>query len=88
MSWYEFGLYVERYTNKIEEQKAFQEAEWLRFRISWADYRNANRGKNGRVVSGQDLIKLSFDDRVPEYHEIDIEAMKRKFGSKLKKKNG
>lgn len=82
------GLYVERYTNKVEEQKAFQESEWLRFRISWADYRNSNRGKNGRIVSGQDLIRLSFDDRVPEYHEIDIEAIKRRFGSKIKKKNG
>lgn len=54
--------------------------------MQWADFRNANRGKKGKIVRPQDLIKLPEDDRVAEYHEIDIEAIKRKFGSKIKKK--
>jgi hypothetical protein len=70
-----------------EQRKEDQELEWARFRIQWADFRNVNRGKKGRVVRPQDLIKLSFDvkERPAEYHEIDFEAAKRRLGSKLKK---
>ena len=82
------GLYVDRYQVEQEEKKLFQEYEWARFRLGWADFRNANRGKNGKTVKPHDLIRLSFDERVPEYHEIDMEAIKRRFGSKIKKKNG
>jgi hypothetical protein len=86
LSWYEFGLYVEQFITKQEENKFFQEMEWLRFRIQWADFRNANRGKNGKVALGTDLIRLSFDDRQAEHHEIDMDAMKKRFGSKLRKR--
>lgn len=88
MSWYEFDMYAGRYRIQQEEKKSLEEAQWARFRLQWADFRNVNRGKNGRIVKPQDLIKLSFDDRVPEYHEIDIGAIKRRLGSKLKPKNG
>lgn len=71
---------------QMELRKEEQEMDWARFRLQWADFRNANRGKKQKVVRPQDLIRLSFDDRVPEYHEIDIDAIKRKFGSKLKKR--
>ncbi len=81
-------MYVNGFVNEVEQKKSVEEARWARFRLQWADFRNANRGKNSRTVSPQDLIKLSFDDRVPEYHEIDISAIKRRLGSKLKKKNG
>lgn len=65
-----------------------EEANWARFRIQWADFRNVNRKKNSKAVRPQDLIRLSVDDRKAEYKEIDIEAIKRRFGSKIKKKSG
>jgi hypothetical protein len=82
------GLYVENVIYESELRYNFQKAEWDRFRISWADFRNANRGKKGKIVRPYDLIRFPEDDRVPEYHEIDIDAIKRRFGSKLKKKRG
>lgn len=86
LSWYEVGLYAEQWAHAMDLRKEDQELEWARFRIQWADFRNANRSKKSKTVKPSDLIKLSFDDRVPEYHEIDIEAIKRRFGSKLKKR--
>ena len=62
---------------------------WARFRIQWADFRNANRSKKDRVLNPKDLIKLPFDDLVKkEQHTPDIEAVKKKFGPNVKKKNG
>lgn len=59
---------------------------WRRFRIQWSDFRNANRGKNKRPVNPSDLIKLPEDERPAKYHEIDMDAVKRRFGSKIKKR--
>lgn len=73
---------------EAEQRIEFQREEWRRFRIQWADFRNVNRGKKGKVVRPADLIRLPEDDRMPAYHEIDIDAIKKKFGSKLKKKSG
>lgn len=81
-------MYVEQYTVRQEEKIAINQDQWRRFRIQWADFRNANRGKNSPAVFGHQLYRLPEDDRKPEYHEIDIEAMKRRFGSKIRKKNG
>ena len=81
-------MYVERYQIEQEEKKALEEANWLRFRIGWADFRNANRGKNSTIVHGKDLIKLSIDERPAEYHEIDMEFVKKRLGSKIRKKDG
>lgn len=88
MSWYEVGLYAERfaYQNDLILQAEYN--EWRRFRIQWADFRNAHRTKKGKVVRPSDLIKLPDDDRKPEYHEIDMDAIKRRFGSKIKNKRG
>jgi hypothetical protein len=86
LSWYEVSLYIEQFGYQAELRKEREELEWARFRIQWADFRNANRSKKGKVVKPTDLIQLSFDDRVPMYHEIDIEAIKRRFGSKIKKR--
>ena len=85
LSWYEVGLYVEQYANDMQMRREDQEMPWARFRIHWAQFHNANFKKK---VKPSDLIRLSIDDRVPEYHEIDMDAMKRRFGSKLKKKSG
>ena len=81
-------MYVDQFKELIERDKSIEEGKWARFRIQWADFRNANRGKNSKVYHGTDLIRLSIDDRVPEYHEIDIDAIKKRLGSKIKKKNG
>jgi hypothetical protein len=88
LSWYEIGLYLERFNLEQEEKRAIEEGHWARFRIQWADFRNVNRGKSKKIVRPDDLIKLSFDqkERVAEYHEIDMDALKRRFGSKIKKK--
>jgi hypothetical protein len=80
MSWYTIAMYVDRYAVEQEERREQEEMAWARFRIQWADFRNANRGKKQKPVKPQDLIRLTMDDRVPEYHEIDIEAVKRRFG--------
>lgn len=89
LSWYEVALLTDQYVNSSREKRAKEEAKWARFRISWADFRNVNRSKKGKVVYPTDLIKLSFDtDRKAEYHEIDMDAVKRMLGSKIKKKNG
>lgn len=82
------GLYAERFAYQMDLRQEEQHMEWARFRIQWADFRNANRGKRSKQVRPADLIKLPFDDRVPEYREIDMDAIKRKFGSKIKKKRG
>lgn len=89
LSWYEVAMYVDRSVHRTRITKAKEEAKWARFRIQWADFRNANRGKKGKIVKPEDLIKLSFDtDRKAEYHEIDFDAIKKLLGSKVKKKDG
>jgi hypothetical protein len=89
LSWYELAMYMDKYNAKMEEKKTIQEAKWQRFRIQWADFRNVNRPKHGRIWKPEDLIKLSFDtDRKAEYHEIDVSLIDKKLGSKIKRKNG
>lgn len=69
------------------ELKAIDDSHWARYRIQWADFRNANRGKKDKAVKPQDLIKLSFDDLVNDNIKTpDIDAIKKQFGSKVKKK--
>lgn len=80
------GLYSERYFAEFERWELSENAKWERFRIQWADFRNVNRKKNAKAIRPQDLLKLPYDDKLPQYHEIDMEAMKRKFGSKIKKR--
>lgn len=84
-SWYTVGQYVERFSYQSEVRNEQEELNWARTRILWSIIWNTNYKKK---VKPQDLIKLSFDDRVPKYHEIDIGAMKKRFGSKINKKRG
>lgn len=81
-------MYVEQYYVKQDEIIAINQDHWRRFRIQWANTLNINRRKGAPAVFPHQLYRLPEDDRKPEYHEIDIEAMKRRFGSKLKKKDG
>lgn len=85
LSWYTFAMYVDQYNERTEEAKAIEEGHWARFRIEWADFRNVNRGKSGKIYHPRDLIKLSVDETPVKYHTIDIDAIKRRLGSKLKK---
>lgn len=85
------GLYVEQFNYRFELSKEMEEMQWARFRIQWADFRNAHRGRKSKVVRPTDLIKLSFDEaerneRVAKYHQIDLDAVRKKLGSRLKKK--
>jgi hypothetical protein len=82
LSWYELSLYIERF--EVKENKRLD--SWRQWRIIVSDFRNAHRGKKSRAIYPKDLITLPEDNRMPAYHEIDIEAVKRKFGSKLKKR--
>jgi len=87
LSWWELSLYIYRYELFIEREKGREEQAWARFRLQWADFRNANRGK-GKAVKPQDLIELSFDKK-----EKDLKIMSQKdkvmmFGSKFDKLNG
>ena len=63
---------------------------WARFRIQWADFRNANTSKRGKRVQPSDLIRLPIDDEMKRLKinktTPDLEAVKKKFGPKLKKK--
>jgi hypothetical protein len=66
-----------------------ESGHWQRFRIQWADFRNANRNKGSSPVKPSDLIRLPIDDKVKENIKTpDIEAVKKKFGPNVKKKNG
>lgn len=81
LTWFEVGLLIDRYLVKQEERRESEEAHWARWRVMVADFRNVNRNpKKQKAIKATDLIRLSIDDRVPEYHEIDIEAVKRRFG--------
>jgi len=85
LSWYEIGLYIERFNYRQEEAQALQELEWARFRIQWADFRNAHRGKDSEVVTGKDLIKLSFDveETKGEESKPSLKKAKQLLGSKF-----
>lgn len=86
LSWYDVGIHLERFTLSQEALRAKNEQDWNRTRVMWATLININTGKKGKKVKPQDLIKLSIDDNVPVYHKIDLEAIKRRFGSKIKKR--
>jgi len=93
LSWFQIGLYIDGFLFDQEAIKNREEQAWARFRIGWADFGNANRGKKGKIRRPQDLIKLSFDvqadtERLAKYHEIDLDAVRRKLGTKIKKKRG
>jgi hypothetical protein len=91
LTWYEYRLAVKRYEHQEKEKLDLREDHWEMFRIHWADFHNVNRGKNGTVVKGTDLIKLSRDkiDTETAVATPDIEEVKKKFGSKIKnRKNG
>lgn len=83
MSWYEIGLYIDRYLHKVEQEQLKEEYAWARMRIGWADFRNAHRGDNP-VVRPQDLIKLSFDkNEEQDKKPPSLKEAKKLLGSKF-----
>lgn len=71
----------------MQRVEAIEEGHWARFRIQWAQFRNANAGKNAMTVEPEDLIRLSFDkpeDVVPE-KKLSFKEAKEQFGSRIKK---
>lgn len=72
----------------VQRLEAIEEGHWARFRIQWADFRNANKGKNEPMVEPQDLIRLSFDkEKVPE-KKLSFKEAKEQFGSRIKRDGG
>jgi hypothetical protein len=90
LSWFEWSLYARRHKIKVREFELVIDDNWRRFRIQWADFINANTSSKGKKVKPQDLIKLPEDDLInaSEVKTPDMEAMKRRFGTKIKSKNG
>jgi hypothetical protein len=85
LSWYEWSLYARRHKIHIRQLEVIEEGHWARYRIQWADFRNANPGKNAAIVKPQDLIKLSFDtDDTPE-EKMTFKQAKERLGSRLNK---
>lgn len=87
MSWFEWSLYARRHRLNIQRFEAIEEGHWARFRIQWAEFRNANAGKNAMAVEPQDLIKLSFDkkEEVEPEKKLSFKEAKAQFGSRIKR---
>ena len=84
LSWYEIGLYIDRYIYDQQRLQVLEEAKWARFRIAWADFRNVHRAKNDPEVKATDLIKLSFDKpQVKKESKPDLKKAKQLLGSKF-----
>lgn len=62
LGWYDWGLYLLRYEEKLEKEKREYETQWERTRIIWATLININSGK-GKGVKPSDLITLSYDKK-------------------------
>lgn len=97
MSWWDWHLYLIRYSNQIESKKIEHEARWAHTREIIAIIVNVNRDPKKPAIKGSDLIKLSFDGTEAELDEDKLKEiqqenadyfkeMKAKFG-KIKKKN-
>lgn len=76
-----------RYELFLEREEAKEVAAWARFRIQWADFRNANQKKK---VKPQDLIELPFDKEKNQKKVVPMTSkeMKQLFGTQFKKLNG
>jgi hypothetical protein len=73
----------------VREFELTKDDHWRRFRIQWANFINANTSKKGNRVKPKDLIRLPEDDlQDAPLVTPDIEAMKKRFGKKIKRKNG
>jgi hypothetical protein len=87
LTWYEYILATRRHD--LIERVMFrnEDMQWARFRIQWADFRNANRGKSAKTVRPEDLMKLSFDSDKPEEKKeaLGPKRMKELMGGTFKK---
>jgi hypothetical protein len=89
LSWFEWSLYARRHRIRVQEIKAIDDGHWARFRIQWADFRNANKGKSDTPVEPEDLIKLPFDkEKKEEQKPLSFKQAKAKLGSKFKRDGG
>jgi hypothetical protein len=71
----------------VRELQITSDDHWRRYRIQWADFINANTSKKSNKVKPQDLIKLPEDAKQNKATVTpDIESVKKKLGSKIKKR--
>jgi hypothetical protein len=88
LTWYEYLLMVRRHEHIEKEKFDDREAEWFRWRMIAADFKNANRGKSGKVVQYEDLVPLSFDKKKEKTASLSTKQMKELVGGTFKKKDG
>jgi hypothetical protein len=88
LSWFEWSLYARRHRINLLRIERMEESHWVRMRIQWVQFHNANYKQK---VKPGDLLKLPGDEK-PAKNQVtpDIEAVKKKFGAKAtkRKKNG
>jgi hypothetical protein len=84
LSWYDWGLYLLRYENRIKKEKQEYENGWEQIRILWATLINVGSGK-GKSVKPSDLIKLSYDGKAKEDDRPKPGEVIERFKAKLKK---
>lgn len=74
----------------MQQIQLIEHSHWARFRIQWADFRNANRSSNDPTVSPRDLIELPFD-KEQEDEQVkppSFKELKAQLGSKFKRDVG
>ena len=87
LSWYELGLYVERFKNQQKHIKDKEESEWLRIRKIWVLMINYMRDSKTKPTPFKetDLIKLSFDQDEAEQKPMTPEEVEKLFPKTLNK---
>lgn len=88
LSFYEWSLYLLKLLDDQKQKEREFRLEWDYKREMWAVMMNAFfKPKAGGKFKGQDLIKFSFDEKsTSEMRVPDMDSIKRRLGSKLKKK--
>ena len=88
LSWFEWSLYARRHRLRVQEIITIDNLNWSRFRIQWADFRNAHRDKTSPEVKPTDLIKLPFDKEEVEEKPMTFKEAVAQMGSKFKRDVG
>lgn len=90
LSLYEWSLYLIKLREEQRQKERELKLEWDYKREIWSVLMNAFfKKKAGGKFKGNDLITFGFDEKeVSEMRTPDMDAIKKRFGSKIKKKRG
>lgn len=89
LTWYDWGLWIERIRELRERRLQDIEYGFERARSIMALLANINRDKKQRAMpyQGSDFFKLSYDTKVVQEADPDLmDRLKKRFGSKIKKR--